>query len=179
MGDIGRGGDEKPPIFCCEELSIFVESQKVVVEDVVIDADREVNEEQAGNQGISMEEEIIDENEAISMNENPMNDSVSKNTTSDNVDVNKNVSNNSIEHVKLPLWVKLCNIPLEACSVKGINALASRVGKPLIMDTITIQMCYLGTRRLGYARVLVEVEAKEDLVKQIEIQYRSKLDDKV
>nr|GFA44405.1 hypothetical protein [Tanacetum cinerariifolium] len=44
---------------------------------------------------------------------------------------------------KLPLWVRLCNPPLEALTVKGISALASRIGKPLIMDARTTSMCKL------------------------------------
>ncbi|GJR48284.1 RNA-directed DNA polymerase, eukaryota, reverse transcriptase zinc-binding domain protein [Tanacetum coccineum] len=43
------------------------------------------------------------------------------------------------EHDNLPLWVKLCNIPLEAWIVNGVSALASRIGRPLIMDVVIYQ----------------------------------------
>nr|GFC58208.1 RNA-directed DNA polymerase, eukaryota, reverse transcriptase zinc-binding domain protein [Tanacetum cinerariifolium] len=42
----------------------------------------------------------------------------------------------------------LCNIPLEAWTTSGISALASRLGKPLIMDTITVKICKKGVGRV-------------------------------
>ncbi|GJX49554.1 ATPase, F1/V1/A1 complex, alpha/beta subunit [Tanacetum coccineum] len=45
----------------------------------------------------------------------------------------------------LPCWIKLCNVPMEAWTVKGINAIASGLGKPLIMDKTTARMCKDGT----------------------------------
>ncbi|GKB49009.1 RNA-directed DNA polymerase, eukaryota, reverse transcriptase zinc-binding domain protein [Tanacetum coccineum] len=55
------------------------------------------------------------------------------------------------------------NPTLEAWSGKGLSVLASRIGTPLIMDTMTTSMCNKGIGILGYARVLVEVNAKKDL----------------
>nr|GEV82469.1 zinc knuckle CX2CX4HX4C [Tanacetum cinerariifolium] len=69
---------------------------------------------------------------------------------------------------KLPLWVKLCNIPLEAWTVNGISALVSRIVKPLIMDAVTASICKLGVGRIGFARVLVEIQAKKGLHDKIE-----------
>ncbi|GKB27643.1 RNA-directed DNA polymerase, eukaryota, reverse transcriptase zinc-binding domain protein [Tanacetum coccineum] len=69
----------------------------------------------------------------------------------------------------LPLWVKMCNISLEAWTVNGISALASRIGKPLIMDAVTTSICKLGVGRLGFARVLVEVQAKKGLPDKIDV----------
>ncbi|GKE22888.1 zinc knuckle CX2CX4HX4C containing protein [Tanacetum coccineum] len=74
-------------------------------------------------------------------------------------DVNMNIERT--EPDTLPLWIKLCNPPLEALTIKGISALASRIGKPLIMDARTASMCKLDVGRIGYARVLVEVYAKK------------------
>ncbi|GJT84542.1 zinc knuckle CX2CX4HX4C containing protein [Tanacetum coccineum] len=42
----------------------------------------------------------------------------------------------------ISLWVKICNVPLEAWTVKGISALASRVGRPLVMDNVSDSMQY-------------------------------------
>ncbi|GJZ59818.1 RNA-directed DNA polymerase, eukaryota, reverse transcriptase zinc-binding domain protein [Tanacetum coccineum] len=75
------------------------------------------------------------------------------------------------EPKKLPLWVKLKNMPLEAWSVKGISVIASRIGTPQIMDQITSNMCRVGTGRVGFARVLVEVKAEKGLPDTIEIEY--------
>ncbi|GKC45013.1 zinc knuckle CX2CX4HX4C containing protein [Tanacetum coccineum] len=66
------------------------------------------------------------------------------------------------EPEKLHVWVKMCNVPWEAWTVKGISVLASRIGKPMIMDVVTASMCQEGIGRTGFARVLVEVSCKED-----------------
>ncbi|GJW00449.1 hypothetical protein Tco_1555700 [Tanacetum coccineum] len=42
----------------------------------------------------------------------------------------------------------------------GISALASRVGKPLVMDVFTASMCKIGVGRVGFARVLVEISTQ-------------------
>ncbi|GJX38013.1 zinc knuckle CX2CX4HX4C containing protein [Tanacetum coccineum] len=74
---------------------------------------------------------------------------------------------------KIPLWVKLCNVPLEAWTIKGICALASRVGKPLVTDTMTTSMCKQGIGMVRYTRVLIEVSAKKELAETIEIVYKN------
>ncbi|GKD40779.1 hypothetical protein Tco_1260986 [Tanacetum coccineum] len=52
------------------------------------------------------------------------------------------------------------SVPLEVWTTKGISALASRVGKPLVMDVFTALMCKIGVVRVGFARVLVEISTK-------------------
>ncbi|GJR90431.1 RNA-directed DNA polymerase, eukaryota, reverse transcriptase zinc-binding domain protein [Tanacetum coccineum] len=54
------------------------------------------------------------------------------------------------EEDKIPIWVKLCNIPLEAWTVKGISAIASRIRKLLVMDVVTASKCKQG---IGMVRV--------------------------
>nr|GEY60325.1 translocase of chloroplast 34, chloroplastic isoform X2 [Tanacetum cinerariifolium] len=60
---------------------------------------------------------------------------------------------------KIPIWIKLFNVPLEAWSIKGISTISSRLGMPVKMDNMTAEMCKEGSERLGYARVLVEIDA--------------------
>ncbi|PWA66335.1 hypothetical protein CTI12_AA328150 [Artemisia annua] len=79
-----------------------------------------------------------------------------------------------IEPRKLPVWVKMVNIPLEAWSVDGLSALASSVGVPILMDNMTATICHKGMGNMGYARVLVEVLAEKSLKENIEIQYKDK-----
>ena len=81
------------------------------------------------------------------------------------------------EHI--PIWIKLCQIPLEAWTTKGISALASRVGKPMVMDAMTNTMCKMGVGRVGYARILVEASAKKELPEVIEVVYRNEQKEKV
>ncbi|GJZ78394.1 zinc knuckle CX2CX4HX4C containing protein [Tanacetum coccineum] len=72
------------------------------------------------------------------------------------------------ELTKVPLWVKIFNVPLEAWNVEGINQIASRVGNPIIMDRITTAMCEKSHGRASFARVLVEVNYVKGLVDEIE-----------
>ncbi|GJQ95661.1 replication protein A 70 kDa DNA-binding subunit B-like protein [Tanacetum coccineum] len=78
------------------------------------------------------------------------------------------------EPTHIPIWVRLCNIPLEAWTTKGINALASRLGKPLIMDNLTTKICKKGVGRVKYARVLVKVPTNKCFPDEIEVIYRDK-----
>ncbi|GJZ35071.1 RNA-directed DNA polymerase, eukaryota, reverse transcriptase zinc-binding domain protein [Tanacetum coccineum] len=82
--------------------------------------------------------------------------------------------NTIAEPDRIPVWIKLFNIPLEAWSVKGISALASRLGKPLVMDDMTASMCHNGNGRSAFARVLVEIEVVKGFKDLIERQYKDK-----
>nr|GEU34116.1 RNA-directed DNA polymerase, eukaryota, reverse transcriptase zinc-binding domain protein [Tanacetum cinerariifolium] len=79
-----------------------------------------------------------------------------------------------VEPKKLPVWVKMMNVPMEAWSVKGISALASSIWKPLIMDEVTTKMCVTRVGRISFARVLFEIDDEKGIKDKIEIMYRSK-----
>ncbi|GJS09945.1 RNA-directed DNA polymerase, eukaryota, reverse transcriptase zinc-binding domain protein [Tanacetum coccineum] len=68
----------------------------------------------------------------------------------------------------------MINVPMEAWSVKGISALASIIGKPVIMDEVTTKMCVTGVGRIGFARVLVKIDAEKGIKDKTEIMYKSK-----
>ncbi|GJZ67450.1 RNA-directed DNA polymerase, eukaryota, reverse transcriptase zinc-binding domain protein [Tanacetum coccineum] len=72
---------------------------------------------------------------------------------------------------KVPLWVKIMNVPLEAWNAQGISRIASRIGNPIIMDRITTSMCDRAYGRASFARVLIEVDASKELVESVEICY--------
>ncbi|GJR00894.1 zinc knuckle CX2CX4HX4C containing protein [Tanacetum coccineum] len=74
---------------------------------------------------------------------------------------------------KLPLWVKIYDIPLEAWNVEGIIRIAIRIGVPIIMDKITTSICEKPYGRASYARLLVEVDAAKGLVDSVEIWYKN------
>nr|GEV16136.1 RNA-directed DNA polymerase, eukaryota, reverse transcriptase zinc-binding domain protein [Tanacetum cinerariifolium] len=78
------------------------------------------------------------------------------------------------EPKRILVWVKIRNVPMKAWSVKGIRALASSIGKPVIMDEITTRMCVTEVGRIGFARVLVEIDAEKGIKDKIEILYKSK-----
>ncbi|GJX13340.1 zinc knuckle CX2CX4HX4C containing protein [Tanacetum coccineum] len=73
---------------------------------------------------------------------------------------------------RIPLWVKIYNVPLEAWNVEGISRIASRIGTPIIMDKVTTSMCKRGYKRASFARVLIEVDAAEEIVDSVEIWYK-------
>ncbi|GJR02332.1 RNA-directed DNA polymerase, eukaryota, reverse transcriptase zinc-binding domain protein [Tanacetum coccineum] len=92
-----------------------------------------------------------------------------------NIDKWKNeIRMTKVESKKLYVWVKINNVPLEAWCVKGISAMASSLGKPILMDTVTATMCHKGISSLGYARVLIEMDAEKEIKSEIEIQYVDK-----
>ncbi|GJU50313.1 hypothetical protein Tco_1219868, partial [Tanacetum coccineum] len=45
--------------------------------------------------------------------------------------------------------IRLLNVPLEAWSIKGISAISSRLGRPVMMDQMTSEMCKVGSGRLS------------------------------
>ncbi|GKE54523.1 RNA-directed DNA polymerase, eukaryota, reverse transcriptase zinc-binding domain protein [Tanacetum coccineum] len=59
-------------------------------------------------------------------------------------------------------------------SVNGISALASSIGKLVIMDEITTKMCVTRVGRIGFAIVLVELDVEYGIKDKIEIMYKSK-----
>ncbi|KAF8038461.1 hypothetical protein BT93_B1104 [Corymbia citriodora subsp. variegata] len=60
------------------------------------------------------------------------------------------------DHTKIPVWIRLRNIPFVLWSKRGIGGIASMIGKPLYVDQNTKQM-----KVLAYARVCVEIKATD------------------
>ncbi|GJZ56713.1 zinc knuckle CX2CX4HX4C containing protein [Tanacetum coccineum] len=60
-----------------------------------------------------------------------------------------NICLDKTETVKLHVWIKLCNVPLEAWTIEGISALASRL--------------------------LIEIDASKELLDVVEVEYRNAL----
>jgi hypothetical protein len=60
------------------------------------------------------------------------------------------------------VWIKLMNLPLEYWSPNCLSSVASGVGKPLYANKITKEQ-----KRLGFARVLVEIDVSSECPKEI------------
>ncbi|KAF8038207.1 hypothetical protein BT93_B0919 [Corymbia citriodora subsp. variegata] len=60
------------------------------------------------------------------------------------------------DHSKIPVWIRLRDIPFVLWSKRGISGIASLIGKPLYVDQNTEQM-----RNLAFARVCVEIKATD------------------
>nr|GEW98935.1 brefeldin A-inhibited guanine nucleotide-exchange protein 5-like isoform X1 [Tanacetum cinerariifolium] len=73
---------------------------------------------------------------------------------------------------KVTLWVKIFDMPLEACNVEGISRISSRIGVPIIMDKTT-SICERPYGRASFASVLVDVDATKGLVDALEAWYKS------
>lgn len=58
---------------------------------------------------------------------------------------------------KMPLWVKLCGVPMELFTKEGLSYVASATGTPLYMDKAT-----KSRRRVHYARVCVKAGIEDD-----------------
>ncbi|GKB99091.1 zinc knuckle CX2CX4HX4C containing protein [Tanacetum coccineum] len=78
------------------------------------------------------------------------------------------------EAKKIPMWVKMLKIPMEAWSVKGISALASSLGKPIIMDEVTTRIRLTSVGRIGFARVLIEIDAEKEIKDKIKVIYKGR-----
>jgi hypothetical protein len=64
----------------------------------------------------------------------------------------------------IPIWIKLMHLPLEYWTHTCLSHVASGVGKPLYVDSVTEEQ-----KQLGYARVLVEIDVESECPKEIEI----------
>ena len=63
---------------------------------------------------------------------------------------------------KIPIWLKILHLPLEYWNPDRLSYIASRVGKPLYADEVPEEH-----KRLGFARVFVEIDINEGLHSEI------------
>ena len=68
------------------------------------------------------------------------------------------------EFATVPVWVKLPDLPIDCWNARALSKIASRIGKPITTDKMT-----LTKERLSFARVMVEVDASKELVSSVEI----------
>nr|GEW45498.1 hypothetical protein [Tanacetum cinerariifolium] len=89
----------------------------------------------------------------------------------DDIDMKANgpvIGMEKVKQTKVPMWVSLVNVPLEALSKEVISALASSLGKLVIMDAMTAKRCILGEGWVDFARILVEFDVKIRFKENIE-----------
>ncbi|KAJ0442317.1 putative RNA-directed DNA polymerase [Helianthus annuus] len=70
---------------------------------------------------------------------------------------------------KIPVWVKLHDVPIAAYTEEGLSLIASKVGIPKILDNETANMCSDSWGRSSYARAIIEVDASKDLKETVSI----------
>lgn len=67
----------------------------------------------------------------------------------------------------IPVWIKLHEIPLVGYTDDGLSAIATKVGKPLMFDSYTSNMCMKAWGRPSFARVMIEVSSENVLKDKI------------
>ncbi|XP_022019842.1 uncharacterized protein LOC110919899 [Helianthus annuus] len=73
------------------------------------------------------------------------------------------------ELTKIPVWVKLHDVPLAAYTEEGLSLIASKVGIPKVLDNETAKMCDDSWGRSSYARAIIEVDASKDLKEKVSV----------
>ncbi|KAL0355077.1 UNVERIFIED_CONTAM: hypothetical protein Sradi_3954600 [Sesamum radiatum] len=59
----------------------------------------------------------------------------------------------------VPVWAILSSLPLECWHPNALGKIGTRLGTPLVMDSLTMKM-----ERVLYARILIEVDASKKLM---------------
>ncbi|GJW14965.1 zinc knuckle CX2CX4HX4C containing protein [Tanacetum coccineum] len=60
---------------------------------------------------------------------------------------------------KVPVWVKLHNVPMVAFTSDGFSIIATKLGNPIMLDSYTSFMCMKYWGRGTFARSLIELDA--------------------
>ncbi|XP_071694872.1 uncharacterized protein [Rutidosis leptorrhynchoides] len=70
---------------------------------------------------------------------------------------------------RVPVWVKMYDIPLAAFTAVVLSAIGSKIGKPMLLDSYTATMCTKSWGRPNYARALIEVDSENDLKQSLKV----------
>ena len=73
------------------------------------------------------------------------------------------------ELTRIPVWVKLHDVPIQVFEDDGINLIASFLGKPIMLDSYTSSMCKDSWGRSSFARCLIEICSEAELVEVITV----------
>ncbi|GJU16963.1 zinc knuckle CX2CX4HX4C containing protein [Tanacetum coccineum] len=73
------------------------------------------------------------------------------------------------ELTRIPIWVKLYDVPRQVFEEDGISLIATFIGKLIMRDLYTSSMCKDLLGRSSFARCLIEVNSEADLVDVITI----------
>ncbi|GJU23244.1 zinc knuckle CX2CX4HX4C containing protein, partial [Tanacetum coccineum] len=67
----------------------------------------------------------------------------------------------------VPVWVKMHDVPVVAYSEVGLSLITTQVGRPIMLDAHTADMCVNSWGRCSYARALIELNADQTLKESI------------
>ncbi|GJZ00797.1 hypothetical protein Tco_0518226 [Tanacetum coccineum] len=68
-----------------------------------------------------------------------------------------------------PVWVKMHHVPIVAYSEVGLSLITTQIGKPIMLDSYTSNMCLNSWGRSTYARALIEISTDVELQKSMVI----------
>ncbi|CAI9264419.1 unnamed protein product [Lactuca saligna] len=77
------------------------------------------------------------------------------------------VSSVKDQHDKIPVWVKIYNVPLEYWNGTGLSHIAWEIGKPLDVDAHTAKMCQEHWGRPAFMRILIEMSAAKEWLNEV------------
>ncbi|GKA92086.1 trichome birefringence-like protein 3 [Tanacetum coccineum] len=61
---------------------------------------------------------------------------------------------------KVPVWVKMHKVPVVAYCEDSLSIIATQIGKPVMLDAFTNNLCSDPWGRMGYARALIKSNCK-------------------
>ncbi|GJR47823.1 zinc knuckle CX2CX4HX4C containing protein [Tanacetum coccineum] len=67
------------------------------------------------------------------------------------------------ELTRIPVWVKIHDVPIQVFSEDGISLIASQIDKPIMLDSFTSSMCIESWGQSSFARFFIEIKADEAL----------------
>ncbi|XP_071714406.1 uncharacterized protein [Rutidosis leptorrhynchoides] len=70
---------------------------------------------------------------------------------------------------KVPVWIKLYDVPQAGFTEDGLSIIASKIGSPMMLDSYTSTMCVESWGRPNFARAMIEVSAGMELVENIKV----------
>ncbi|GJX84220.1 zinc knuckle CX2CX4HX4C containing protein [Tanacetum coccineum] len=80
-----------------------------------------------------------------------------------------NTSLQKEEMTRIPIWVKLHDVPIQVFKEDGISLIASYLDKPIMLDSYTTTMCKESWGRSSFARCLIEINSEAEFTKSITI----------
>ncbi|XP_071699774.1 uncharacterized protein [Rutidosis leptorrhynchoides] len=80
-----------------------------------------------------------------------------------------NVSLTKEDLTKVPVWVKLHDVPLTGFTATGLSVIASKIGRLMMLDSYTSTMCLESWGRPNFARAIIEVSAECELKDSIRV----------
>nr|XP_043629985.1 uncharacterized protein LOC122601286 [Erigeron canadensis] len=86
---------------------------------------------------------------------------------------------NIADVTKVPIWIQLHNVPLDAFTEYGLSMLATKLGKPIALHQYTSSMCTESWGRSSFARALIELEASNEIKDELVVGIPSLEDDGV